>query len=126
MKGEKGENLKRLKNCLLLMENNTKTFKEMYEGKEVIPAGTPGNPSDFPEIASDPTFWFSDIAMTIEMTNKVSLDRPTLLFAIPAKKLGIDTYSAAVADYCYRELKPYIDALNSEVFNRNKQKNETG
>ena len=118
--------MKRLKNCLLLMDNNTKTFKEMYEGKEVIPAGTPGNPSDFPEIVSDPTFWFSDIAMTIEMTNKVSFDRPTLLFAIPAEKLGIDTYSIAVADYCYRELTPYIDALNSEVFNRNKQKNETG
>ena len=108
------------------MDNNTKTFKEMYEGKEVIPAGTPGNPSDLPEIVSDPTFWFSDIAMTIEMTNKVSWDCPTLLFAIPAEKLGIDTYSIAVADYCYRELKPYIDALNSEVFNRNKQKNETG
>lgn len=116
----------RLKNCILQMENNTKTFKEIYEGKEVIPGGTPGNPTEFPIIESDPTFWFSDISMTIEMTNKASLDRPTLLFAIPAEKLGIDTYSVAIADYCYRSLKPYIDELNSNVFNRNKPKNETG
>lgn len=108
------------------MESNTKTFKEMYEGKAIVPPGTPGNPSDFPEIVSDPTFWFSDISMTIERTNKTSLDCPTLLFAIPAEKLGIDTYSVSVADFCFRKLKPYIDELNSEIYNRNKQRDETG
>lgn len=118
--------MNRLKNCLLQMESNTKTFKEMYEGKVVVPPGTPGNPSEFIETYSNPTFWFSDMSMTIEMTNKISLDRPTLLFAIPAKLLGIDLYSVAVADFCYRRLKPYIDELNSEIYNRNKQKDETG
>lgn len=118
--------MNRLKSCLLQMENNTKTFKEMYEGKVIVPPGTPGNPSGFPDIYSDPTFWFSDISMTIEMTNKTSLDCPTLLFAIPAEKIGIDTYSVAIADFCYRGLKPYIDDLNNMIFNRNKQKNETG
>lgn len=118
--------MKRLKNCLLQMENNTKTLKEMYEGKVVVPPGTPGNPTDFPDIYSDPTFWFSDISMTIERTNKTSEDCPTLLFAIPAERLGIDTYSIAIADFCYRGLKPYIEELNGAIFNRNKQKNETG
>lgn len=116
----------RLKNCILQMENNTKTFKEIYEGREVIPSGTPGNPSEFPIIESDPTYWFSDISMTVELTNRMSMDRPTLLFAIPAEKLGINAYSVAIADYCYRCLKPYIDTINDEIFNRNKQKNETG
>lgn len=118
--------MKRLKHCILQMENNTKTFREMYEGKVVVPPGTPGNVSDFPDIYSDPTFWFSDISVTIEMTNKSLLDRPTLLFAIPADKLGIDTYSVAIADFCYRGLKPYVDELNREIFNRNKPQNETG
>ncbi len=108
------------------METNTKTFKEMYEGKAIVPPGTPGNPSEFQDVYSDPTFWFSDISMTIEMTNKTSLDRPTLLFAIPAEMLGIHTYSVAIADFCYRGLKTYIDELNQLIFNRNKPKSETG
>lgn len=116
----------RLKACLNKVENNTKTFKEMYEAKVVVPAGTPGNPDCIPDIYSDPTFWFCDISMTIEMTNKNMPDRPTLLFAIPAEMLGINTYSTVIADHCYRELKPYIDELNAEVYNRHKPKNETG
>lgn len=118
--------MKRLKNCILQMENNTKTFREMYEGKAIVPPGTPGNPSEFQDSFSDPTFWYSDWSVTIEMTGKNALDRPTLLFAIPAEKLGIDVYSVAVADYCYRGLKPYIDGLNQTIYNRNKPKTETG
>lgn len=116
----------RLKSTLLKMERNTKTFREMYEAEIVVPPHTPENPSDFPEIDRDSTFWYGDISVTIEKTNKAVPDCPTLLWKIPAQKLGIDCYSTAVADFCYREMKPYVDELNAELYNRNKPREETG
>ena len=109
------------------MDNATKDYKEMYEARIVIPACTPGNPLEFPVFGSDNVFWQEeDISFTIELTNKMALDRPTILCQIPAEKLGIATYHDAVADYCYQEFLPYLDAMNAELFNRHKPPEETG
>lgn len=38
----------RLKSYLSAMDEKTKGWKEMYEGRVMVPAGTPGNPTEFP------------------------------------------------------------------------------
>lgn len=117
----------RLKSFLMSMENKTKNWREMYEGEVFIPACTPGNYSEFPVTASNPTYWaFGDISFTIETTNRMAFDRPTILCQIPAEMLGITDYSTAVADDCYRQFIPYLENLNAELYNRNKPPEETG
>ena len=117
----------RLKSLLMSMENKTKNWREMYEGLIFIPACTPGNPTEFPVTGSDPTYWSGgDVSFTVETTNRMAFDRPTILCQIPADMLGITDYSTAVADDCYRQFIPYLEDLNSELYNRNKPPEETG
>lgn len=117
----------RLKSLLMSMENKTKNWREMYEGLIFIPACTPGNPTEFPVTGSDPTYWSGgDVSFTIETTNRMAFDKPTILCQIPAEMLGITDYSTAVADDCYRQFIPYLEDLNSELYNRNKPPEETG
>ena len=117
----------RLKSLLMSMENKTKNWREMYEGLIFIPACTPGNPTEFPVTGSDPTYWSDrDISFTVETTNRMAFDRPTILCQIPAEMLGITDYSTAVADDCYRQFIPYLEDLNAELYNRNKPPEETG
>jgi hypothetical protein len=109
------------------MENKTKNWREMYEGLIFIPACTPGNPTEFPVTGSDPTYWSGgDVSFTVETTNRMAFDRPTILCQIPAEMLGITDYSTAVADDCYRQFIPYLEDLNAELYNRNKPPEETG
>lgn len=117
----------RLKSLLMSMENKTKNWREMYEGLIFIPACTPGNPTEFPVTGSDPTYWSGgDVSFTVETTNRMTFDRPTILCQIPAEMLGITDYSTAVADDCYRQFIPYLEDLNAELYNRNKPPEETG
>lgn len=116
----------RLKSYLSAMDEKTKGWKEMYEGRVMVPAGTPGNPTEFPVFYNDTTYWYHDISFGIELTNKLSLDRPTVLCMIPAKNLGIETYSTAVADDCYRQWSKCLAGFNEELYNRNKSPEETG
>ena len=117
----------RLKSLLMSMENKTKNWREMYEGLIFIPACTPGNPTEFPVTGSDPTYWSGgDVSFTVETTNRMAFDKPTILCQIPAEMLGITDYSTAVADDCYRQFIPYLEDLNSELYNRNKPPEETG
>ncbi|MBO4751108.1 MAG: ATPase [Lachnospiraceae bacterium] len=119
--------MKRLKAYISAMDNATKDYHEMYEARIVIPGGTPGNPLEFPVFGSDNVFWHNeDISFAIEMTNKMALDRPTILCQIPAEMLGITSCHEVVADYCYREFLPYLDAMNAELFNRHKPPEDTG
>ncbi len=108
------------------MDNNTKDWKEMYEGRIMIPAGTPGNPTELPEFENDTTYWSGDVSFTIELTNRQAYDRPTVFCMIPAEILGITDCCTAVADDCYRQFTPYLDELNEELFNRHKPPEETG
>ena len=119
--------MKRLKYYLAKMDNNPTNFREMYEASAVIPPHTPGNVRDFYETVSDPVFWISeDISMAIEFTNKMAWDRPTVLLGIPAPLLEVDSYCDAVADACYRQWLPYLNALNAELYNRHKTPEQTG
>ena len=111
----------RLKKLLLEDGNNTKTFGEMYAGKRFD--------AEVMEMVSDPTYRCGNISVTIEHTGIKTFDLPTLLWKIPVEELGLSDpgmQTAAVADYCYRMLIPYIDELNAEIYNRNKPRNETG
>lgn len=124
---EGSEQMKRLKYYLLQMENNTSTYKEMYEGETIaeFPMKSNGDLLD-PEIIHDNIYWHDDISVDITESHKLARDKPTLTWKIPADKLGFDTYTTAAADFCLRELKPYIDNLNSELYNRSRPDDENG
>lgn len=118
--------MKRLKYYLLQMENDTATYREMYEGLMVNPPGTPGNPTSTAIEEYDPNYWLDDVSYEISTTNKLKRDRPTVTLRIPANRLGITYSSAAAADCCLRAFAPYIDALNSELYNRSRPDEENG
>lgn len=109
--------MKRLKHFLLQMENSTTTYKEMYEGQLVI------GPD---EVEYDATYWYGDVSVVIETTHKLAKDKPTLVWQIPIEKLGIKVCDEASADFCLRQLKPYIDELNALLYNRSRPDNENG
>ncbi len=118
--------MKRLKNALLGMEPNTSTYREMYEGRYVIPAGTFGNPTNDAFVEYDPTYWYEDFACSISMTHKLAQDKPTLVWWIPAELIGITEDSPAAADFCLRAFAPLIDELNGELYNRSRPAEESG
>lgn len=121
--------MERLKYYLLQMDNSETTFKEIYNGEAVIPAGTPSNPSDEDEVVYDNVYWSNDISVMISGTHKLAQDRPTLTWQIPVEKLGILDLPIcidAVADRCLRAFGPYIDALNAGLYNRSRPDTETG
>ena len=111
----------RLRKLLQKDGDNTKTYGEMYAGKRFDP--------EICEIVSDPTYLCGNISVTIGYSNRRAFDMPSLLWKIPVEEMGLsdpELHTAAVADYCYRMLIPYIDELNAEIYNRNKPRNETG
>lgn len=113
--------MKRLKNILLAMEPKTETYVGMYEGPMlVIPLAGPSY-EDY-----DNTYYSNSIAYKIERTNKLALDKPTITIQIPTDLFSIKAYTIAAADYCLRALKPYIDKLNSALYNRSRPDRENG
>ena len=115
--------MKRLKYYLLHMDNNTTTYKEMYEG-EVVVYPTNHTQERFKDFFC--TFFFNDIALNIERTNKLAQDKPTLIWEIPIKLLGIDNTSVAAANFCLQAFSSYIDELNTQLYNRSRPDNENG
>lgn len=113
--------MKRLKYYLLNMQNNTTTYKEMYDGELHVLF-----PNQETEIQYDPIYWHEDISYEITYTHKLALSKPTLTLSIPVEKLGFDTVTSAAADYCLRAFVPYIDELNAELYNRSRPDDENG
>ena len=113
--------MKRLKNKLLAMENDTNTYKEMYDGSMIICP-----PSGDPYSDNSACYYNEDIGFTFSFTNKLAQDKPTVEISIPAELLGFDTYTIAAADYCLRAFKPYIDVMNDALFNKSRPDNENG
>ena len=73
--------MKRLKNILLSMNNDTVTYSEMYNGKiHLIDEWYQAE--DY-----DTNFYRNDIGYFISETNKNSLDKPTITISIPHKLL---------------------------------------
>ncbi|MDF2541738.1 MAG: ATPase of the class-like protein [Herbinix sp.] len=112
--------MKRLKNYLLGMEPNSTTYKEIYEGEMVIPAGVNT------EYHYDSTYWNEGISYRYERTNKFELDKPTITIQIPIERLGVRACNTASADYILRSFKFYIDKLNEDNYNRKRQDKENG
>lgn len=113
--------MKRLKYYLLQMQNDTATYREMYDGvMRVIP------PKGEDWLECDNSYFHEDIMFDIEMTNKLSLDKPTVTYYIPVEKLNISEYTIAAADYCLRNFSIYIDELNEILYNRSRPDNENG
>jgi len=115
--------MKRLKHYILSMEGNTKTYKEMYEGRMLV---QPYQPDMKPYEDMDSTYYREDISYRIERTHKLAQDKPTITVSIPVKYLGITETSVAGADYCLRAFLPYIDELNEPLYNRNRPDSEKG
>lgn len=123
---EGDDELKRLKYFLLQMDNNTTTYKEMYEGAAVISGGTYLNPGDFAETQYDAKYWQKDVSYSITPTNKAEQDKPTIICSIPADSIGIAAYTESAADFCLREFGKYIDELNALLYNRSRPDTENG
>lgn len=123
--GNEADNLKRLKNILLGMKPNTEKFDEMYSGnaRAVQPDG--GFPS---EAVSDPIYWREGVFYRITQSQRQKPDCPTVTIGVPAEGLGISqgTEDYVVTDWCLRALKPYMDELNSELYNRSRPVEENG
>ena len=114
--------MKRLKYYLLNMQNNTDTYKEMYNGELILvpPSGQE------PEVQYEPIYWHEDISCEITNTHKLACSKPTLTWSIPVEKLGFDTSTPAAADHCLRAFIPYIDELNANIYNRSRPDDENG
>lgn len=117
--------MKRLKQKIISMEANTKTYKEMYEGRMwVQPYMRDWGVDPYEDM--DNTYYREDIGYRIERTHKLAQDKPTITISIPVKHLGITETSVAGADYCLRAFLPYIDELNEPLYNRNRPDSEKG
>lgn len=116
--------MKRLKNKFLSMELNTSTYTEMYDGSMTV--SDPQEPWIKPWVENDPTYYYGDIGFRITATHKLAQDKPTVTVSIPCQRLGINAFNEGIADLCLRELKPYIDGLNSELYNRSRPDSENG
>lgn len=124
--------MKRLKYYLHQMQNDTATYKEMYDGDMFVelPAKYDALRDEEvplePEFHKDATYWHEDNSFEISTTHKLAQDKPTLTWHIPTEKLGVAAYTTAAADFCLREFKKYIDEMNAELYNRSRPDNENG
>ncbi len=115
--------MKRLRETILRMQADTKTYKEMYEGRMLVyPLYNLMEPYE----EFDNVYYQEEISYQIEQTHKLALDKPTVVIAIPAELLGIRESSVAGADFCLREFLPYIRELNEPLYNRNRPDREKG
>lgn len=113
--------MKRLQHKILSMEENTQTYKAMYEGRMFV---RPYQGTMAPYEDCDSTYYWEDIGYRIEQTHRLAQDKPTITISIPIKRLGITETGVAGADYCLRAFLPYIDALNEPLYNRNRPDSE--
>ncbi|MDD4476242.1 MAG: ABC-ATPase domain-containing protein [Eubacteriales bacterium] len=135
--------MKRLKNKLLKMEPNTTNYSEMYEGSMLLIPTTAQEPwSEY-----DSKYYNDQISFEIKLTHKLAQDKPTVTIIIPVEEIfnkketlptewfkhflfkmenRFDNLTTAAADYCLRAFAPFIDTLNSELYNRSRPDNENG
>ncbi len=116
--------MKRLKNKLLSMEPSTATYKEMYEGEMTVIFSY--DPDIDPSKEYEPLYFSDDIGFSISATHKLAQDKPTVTIQVPVEMLGFTVTNDAAADFCLRAFKPYIDALNKELYNRSRPDSENG
>lgn len=116
--------MKRLSNILRSMDENTSTYKEMYNGTMRVVLPSSGDPVCY--LDYNPTYYHGEIGLIITGSNKLAQDKPTLTWQIPATMLGIGDFTPAAADYCLRAFGTYVDGLNQELYNRSRTDKENG
>jgi len=115
--------MKRLKFFLRNLERTDTTYSVLYEGALVFPP-PPGKIE--PEHVFEPTYWEDGISYTYLQTGKLAKDKPTVIVAVPAERLGITRFDVASADALFRAFVPYVDELNDEIYNRARPDKENG
>lgn len=120
--------MKRLKNKLLSKDNDTTTYKEMYDESMIVI--DPAYPSMEPYVDHSPIYYNENIGFEITPTHKLAQDKPTILIGIPCSTLGIEVPDKATedaeADFCLRSFRKYTDELNAQLYNRSRPDNENG
>ena len=110
------------------MDNSETTYAEIYNGRVTIPVvGKDGVVEEYTEEYYH-EYYGNDIILRITATHKLAQDKPTLTWCIPIELLGMELKecTAAAADYCLRGFAPYINELNSALYNRSRPDNENG
>ena len=118
--------MKRLKYYLVNMENDTHTYKEMYDGKVMVEINTGTKILEHMEEHNDAIYWDGEISYAIEMTHKMKKDQPTVVIQIPCEQLKIDAYTTGSADCCLRQFVPFIKELNDNNHNDARSDQENG
>lgn len=107
------------------MENNTATYKDMYEGAMLM-----HYPDSYQSMKPDEIFesryWREDVFYDIQRTHKLALDKPTVTIGIPVEMLNFTDTNETAADYCLRAFIPYITELNELNYNRSRPDKENG
>ena len=124
-----------------ITDNETTTFrynvsvdgqnvqKEIYDGECSVvylkPGGEVINP-DRQGVRREPVYWRGEISYEFLRTNRTALDRPTVIISIPVGLLGIESQTAAAADFCLRRIAPYFDEINSGYANKARPDGDNG
>jgi len=116
--------MKRLAHFLRNMDNDTATYKEMYEGGLTV--YDPDMPDAPPYGDYEPIYYNNEIGYEITHTHKLAQDKPTITIRIPLSKLPIKDFGWTPAAFCYNRFRSYIDRLNEELYNRSRPDNENG
>lgn len=116
--------MKRLAHFLRNMENDTATYKEMYEG--ALTVYDPDMPDVPPEGDNEPIYYHEGVGYEISHTHKLAQDKPTVTVKIPVSKLHLSVFDWAGAAFCYHRFRMYIDRLNEGLINRSRPDNENG
>lgn len=72
------------------------------------------------EYDEEPIYYSDEIGYKFTLSYYKNYDLPTIKIIIPASKFKVFEKNIAYCDFCLREFGPYIDALNEENYNRNK------
>ncbi len=116
--------MKRLAHFLRNMDNDTSTYKEMYEGGLTV--HDPDMPDAPPYGDNEPIYYSNEIGYEITHTHKLAQDKPTITIKIPHSKLQLNDFGWTAAAFCYNSFRTYIDRLNIDLYNRSRPDNENG
>jgi len=74
----------------------------------------------------DPTYYCDGVGYRLSLSDYKNYDLPTIKIIIPLVKFLAFTKNIAFCDYCLRDFVTYIDMLNEENHNRNKDVKTNG
>lgn len=123
--------MKRLKKYLLTMDRTDVTYNAIYNGVYgYSKTGMILNKPQMEGAISDPEYWYDDISLKFERTNRKTPDLAKIRISIPLITLGINQYlgkyDLVLSDRMLRMFIECVNEINEELFNYKKKKTETG